>query len=63
MKCCKLLCIQFITKVKSWKLSGEGEEVSTSGSHEARVYNLVPVDGIHQVGYKHLAAMKLEYII
>jgi len=37
-----------IYQVKSWKLSGEGEEVSTSGSHEARVYNLVPGDGIPQ---------------
>ena len=28
--------------MKSWKLTGEGEEVVQSGSHEARLFNLVP---------------------
>jgi len=31
-----------IYQVKSWKLTGEGEEVVQSGSHEARLFNLVP---------------------
>ncbi len=37
-------------QVKSWKLTGEGEEVVQSGSHEARLFNLVPAadGGIEQ---------------
>ena len=36
-------------QVKSWKLTGEGEEVVQEGSHEARLYNMVPaVEGIDQ---------------
>ena len=36
-------------QVKSWKLTGEGDEVVEEGSHEARLYNLVPAgDGIDQ---------------
>ena len=38
------------SQVKSWKLTGEGEEVVQSGSHEARLFNLVPAGdgGIEQ---------------
>jgi len=37
-----------IYQVKSWKLTAEGEEVASAGSHEARVFNQVPADGIPQ---------------
>ena len=41
----------FDYQVKKWQLTGEGCEVAGEGSHEARVYNLIPNDGIEQVFY------------
>ena len=32
-----------------WVLTPEGEEVGREGSHEARLFNLIPPEGIQQV--------------
>lgn len=33
---------------KYWELTDEGKDVAANGSHEARVYNAVPPEGILQ---------------
>lgn len=39
---------------KKWNLSSEGEEVLREGSHEARLFNLVPPEGIEQPALMNL---------
>jgi phenylalanyl-tRNA synthetase alpha chain len=39
-----------IVAEQRWVLTPEGEEVASQGSHEARLFNLVPAAGIPQVG-------------
>lgn len=34
--------------VKHWELTDEGKDVAANGSHEARVFNVVPPEGIAQ---------------
>ena len=33
---------------KHWELTGEGQETAEKGSHEARVYNAIPEEGLPQ---------------
>lgn len=43
---------------KSWELTGEGKLVAENGSHEAFVFNAVPVEGIAQADL-----MKVRFLI
>jgi hypothetical protein len=38
--------VQYTTK--HWELTDEGKDVAANGSHEARVFNAVPSEGIAQ---------------
>lgn len=33
---------------KHWELTGEGSEIAGQGSHEARVFNSIPLEGLAQ---------------
>lgn len=33
---------------KHWELTGEGREIAEQGSHEARVFNAIPAEGLPQ---------------
>lgn len=44
---------------KSWELTEEGKSVATNGSHEAFVYNAVPVDG----GIPQADLMKVSFFL
>lgn len=45
-------CSQVITaeqrSSKHWELTGEGCEIAEQGSHEARVFNAIPAEGLLQ---------------
>lgn len=46
------MCLQVIDaeqrSSKHWELTGEGSEIAEHGSHEARVFNAIPEEGMPQ---------------
>uniref|UniRef100_A0A8B9H5Y1 Phenylalanine--tRNA ligase alpha subunit n=1 Tax=Astyanax mexicanus TaxID=7994 RepID=A0A8B9H5Y1_ASTMX len=46
---------------KHWELTGEGREISEQGSHEARVFNAIPEEGLPQSQLMKLPSGKVGF--
>ncbi|XP_034046665.1 phenylalanine--tRNA ligase alpha subunit [Thalassophryne amazonica] len=46
---------------KSWELTDEGSEISEQGSHEARVFNSIPLEGLAQSELMKLSFGKIGF--
>ncbi|XP_026997552.2 phenylalanine--tRNA ligase alpha subunit [Tachysurus fulvidraco] len=46
---------------KHWELTGEGREIAEHGSHEARVFNAIPEEGMPQSQLMKLASGKVGF--
>ncbi|XP_012681262.1 phenylalanine--tRNA ligase alpha subunit isoform X2 [Clupea harengus] len=46
---------------KHWELTGEGQETAEKGSHEARVYNAIPEEGLPQSELMKLPSGKVGF--
>lgn len=49
------------TSRKAWELTGEGKSVVENGSHEAFVYNSVPIEGIPQADLMKVRKITLKF--
>lgn len=48
---------------KYWQLTDEGKDVAANGSHEARVYNAVPPEGIPQAQIMVASNTNIYYLL
>lgn len=48
---------------KYWELTDEGKDVAANGSHEARVYNAVPPEGIPQAQIMVASNTNIYYLL
>lgn len=68
---CFLQFMTFILKIikveqytnKYWELTDEGKDVAANGSHEARVYNAVPPEGIPQAQIMVASNTNIYYLL
>lgn len=50
-----------LRSTKCWELTTEGEEIAREGSHEARVFRSIPLEGLVQSELMHLPSGKVGF--